>query len=270
MKIKINSMNNESNPSDDEIRSYMNFDQVVEAARKQSRKQKLHRIWIALPVIVVLILAWYLTTNRNDISPQTIANGDAERINAQTIETTPGTVKDQPDQPEELKSNSDEASPDKQAHIPGAHSSDKGNAKRGNPQLPDSGKMATTNDRKVQSGEPSAVNDKEQSQPDIYVQAEPQNGYAHLYKYFGENLKYPKEAIKDSIEGVETVSFTIDEQGHPANVAITHSLGKSFDNEAIRLIGAMPLWTPAMLNGRPVASQLSLPLTFEIKRTQKN
>src|SRR5690349_8955 len=74
MKIKINSMNTESNPSDDEIRSYMNFDRVIDAAKKQSRKRKLQKIWIVLPVFLTLFSAWYLATNRSDMSAQSVDN----------------------------------------------------------------------------------------------------------------------------------------------------------------------------------------------------
>ena len=75
--------------------------------------------------------------------------------------------------------------------------------------------------------------------------------------------------MKDSVQGIETVSFTIDQRGTPTLITITQSLGPLFDQEAIRVIREMPAWKPATLNGRPVASQLSVPLTFELKRIIK-
>jgi TonB family protein len=121
------------------------------------------------------------------------------------------------------------------------------------------------------SSKPPETARSEKSTPklDVYLQAEPLEGYTHLYAYFNENLLYPPQAVKDSVEGIETVSFTIDQQGMPTLITITQSLGPLFDQEAIRLIRQMPAWKPATLNGHPVASQLSVPLTFELKRIIK-
>lgn len=99
----------------------------------------------------------------------------------------------------------------------------------------------------------------------VYVQAEPLEGYAHLYDYFNSELIYPVVALKDSIQGVLTVSFTINKDGQPENLQYTNSLGEAFEEEAKRLILNMPTWKPATLNSEPVSSRLSLPLTFQIR-----
>lgn len=103
----------------------------------------------------------------------------------------------------------------------------------------------------------------------VYVQAEPMEGYAHLYEYFNNELIYPSVALKDSTQGVLTVSFTINRKGLPENLQFTNSLGEAFEEEAKRLILNMPLWKPATLNNQPVASRLSLPLTFQIQAEKK-
>ncbi|MEP6734639.1 MAG: energy transducer TonB [Chryseolinea sp.] len=104
---------------------------------------------------------------------------------------------------------------------------------------------------------------------DSYVEAEPQNGYADFYKYLNDNLRYPVETIKDSIQGVETISFTINAHGNMENILVRQSLGKSFDLEAVRVIQQIPAWKPAVLNGKAVASQISIPLTFHMERLKK-
>jgi TonB family protein len=103
----------------------------------------------------------------------------------------------------------------------------------------------------------------------VYNQAEPVEGYAHLYDYFNKELVYPVAALKDSIQGVLTVSFTINKDGLPENMQFTNSLGQPFEEEARRLILNMPSWNPATLNGQPVASRLSLPFTFQIQPLKK-
>ncbi len=103
----------------------------------------------------------------------------------------------------------------------------------------------------------------------VYVQAEPLEGYAHLYDYFNSELIYPVVALKDSIQGVLTVSFTINKDGLPENLQYANSLGEAFEEEAKRLILNMPSWKPATLNNEPVSSRLTLPLTFQIQSVKK-
>ncbi|HZY80579.1 MAG TPA: TonB family protein [Cyclobacteriaceae bacterium] len=102
--------------------------------------------------------------------------------------------------------------------------------------------------------------------PTSYVEAEPLNGYPELYAYFQKQLRYPIEALKDSIEGIVSVSFVINKDGKPEQIKILDSLGTPFDNEAIRVIEGMAAWKPASMNGKPVPARISMPLTFQINR----
>jgi TonB family protein len=102
-----------------------------------------------------------------------------------------------------------------------------------------------------------------------YMQAEPLLGYPDLYEYFNANLVYPPEALKDSIQGVQTVSFVINAEGKPEQIEVVKSLGEPFEKEVKRLIENMPEWKPATLNGKPVSSKISLPLTFQIQKIKK-
>ena len=101
---------------------------------------------------------------------------------------------------------------------------------------------------------------------DVYAEPEPVLGYPELYNYFNSNLNYPAEAEKDSIEGVVTVSFIISPTGETTKLNIVNSLGIPFDKEVTRLIENMPKWNPASLNGHPVASKISIPLTFKVRK----
>ncbi len=102
--------------------------------------------------------------------------------------------------------------------------------------------------------------------PSQFTEAEPIAGYSSLYEYFDQQLKYPIEAVRDSIAGIVTVSFVITEEGKPAQIKIENSLGAAFDKECERVIMAMPLWKPATINHKPIATRLSIPLTFKIKK----
>ena len=160
------------------------------------------------------------------------------------------------------------------------------NQKRNSPDLPldsavekpESGRIEPPKPNSARSPAPSAKHEKptdeasskEEDKPETaesgYIQAEPVQGYAELYEYFNANLVYPVEALKYSIQGVHTISFVINTQGMPEQIEIVKSLGPSFEKECKRLIENMPAWKPARLNGKPVPSKISLPLTFQIQK----
>lgn len=102
-----------------------------------------------------------------------------------------------------------------------------------------------------------------------YVQAEPVAGFSQFYEYFSSELKYPDEAVKDSIQGIVTVSFIITKEGKSENIKVINSLGQLFDKEVVRLIENMPAWKPATMNRKPVPSKISMPLTFRLERIKK-
>jgi len=102
-----------------------------------------------------------------------------------------------------------------------------------------------------------------------YVEAEPIPGFPKLYEYLNTKIIYPLQMVKDSIQGVESVSFVIDEKGNLGQIAILNSLGPLFDEETVRLLNQMPAWKPASLNGKPVGSRISLPLIFTVHASKK-
>jgi TonB family protein len=103
-----------------------------------------------------------------------------------------------------------------------------------------------------------------------FKEAVPVDGYPAIYEYFNRTLQYPEEGLKDSIQGVVTVSFIINEIGSPEKIQIENSLGEAFDRETIKMIEQMPRWNPATVNGKPIASRLAIPLTFQIKKINNN
>jgi hypothetical protein len=65
-----------------------------------------------------------------------------------------------------------------------------------------------------------------------------------LKKYISENTNYPLSAVKDSVEGVVRIMFTIDIDGSTKNFRVYQSLQKDIDNECIRVLLEMPRWKP--------------------------
>lgn len=55
-------------------------------------------------------------------------------------------------------------------------------------------------------------------------------------KYIKSNLKYPKKALENRIEGIVHLSAEINDNGDVTGVSIENGLGHGCDEEAIRLI----------------------------------
>ncbi len=81
-------------------------------------------------------------------------------------------------------------------------------------------------------------------------------------KFIQSRIVYPAEAIDARISGKVHVGFIIDETGKVIVTGIRKSVNPSLDEEAKRVIGLMPNWTPATFNGKPVKVRMSLPVNF--------
>ncbi|HJP62925.1 MAG TPA: energy transducer TonB [Mucilaginibacter sp.] len=89
-------------------------------------------------------------------------------------------------------------------------------------------------------------------------------GMAKLYQYILKNLKYPKEALENKVQGRVLVSFIIEKDGTLTDIKVSKGLTPETDAEAIRLIQACPKWRPGTQGGRPVRVQYIIPIKFEL------
>ena len=99
------------------------------------------------------------------------------------------------------------------------------------------------------------------------VEVDPQfeGGLEALYKYLAENIKYPEQAKSDGIQGRVFVRFVIEADGSVTNAQVLRGIGGGCDEEALRVVEAMPKWTPGMQQGKPVRVQFNLPITFKLQ-----
>lgn len=237
MKTKLKIVKNRPDISDEEIRSYMDFDSLINKhiAQKKTGLNGKHIAAIVVAITGIAVMMYFLWPEAPVPTSQ-----DAP-VQEEVTSTT--KLPDEPTEqivvPEQQKKSSDDA--------------DK-----------------STDSKPVQSiTEKTEKIITEAEQPESsYHEAEPTEGYQNLYEYFARELRYPAEAVKDSTQGIVTVSFLIDKDGKPAQIKIQNSLGVAFDKEAMRLIENMPAWKPATLNGKPVPAKMSMPLTFQIVKTK--
>lgn len=79
------------------------------------------------------------------------------------------------------------------------------------------------------------------------------------------HIYYPEQARNNGDEGNVDVLFEIDKEGIVHTLSVKHSSGsKELDNEALRVINAMPRWNPAKYNGNPIPYVMMLPVHFRI------
>jgi TonB family protein len=71
---------------------------------------------------------------------------------------------------------------------------------------------------------------------------EPAEGYVHFDDYVASNLKMPEELKTKTIAGEVQLSFDVDKDGKPTNIAVVKSLCEKCDQEAIRLLKEGPKW----------------------------
>ncbi|AYA38278.1 energy transducer TonB [Hymenobacter oligotrophus] len=96
------------------------------------------------------------------------------------------------------------------------------------------------------------------------VMPEFEGGQAALVKYLQRNLRYPAQALGSKKEGKVFVAFTVNTLGEITDVEVIKGLGHGTDEEAARVIRAMPRWQAGKQNGRSVSVRYTLPITFKI------
>ena len=90
-------------------------------------------------------------------------------------------------------------------------------------------------------------------------------GEAELFKYLGKSIKYPQMAQDASISGVVYVTFVVGKDGKISDAKVLRGIGGGCDEEALRVVRAMPTWKPGKQRGKPVTVQYNLPIRFTLR-----
>lgn len=89
-------------------------------------------------------------------------------------------------------------------------------------------------------------------------------GERELANFISYNIRYPKEAMQQGIEGRILCSFIVADDGSISNIEVVSGLDEALNNEAIRILGLMPKWKPGENNGEKVNVKCLLPIDFKI------
>lgn len=106
-------------------------------------------------------------------------------------------------------------------------------------------------------------------QAEIFTVVEEQPGYPGGEEarigFLQQNIKYPEEAKELGIQGKVFVTFVVEVDGSITDVRVLRGIGGGCDEEAIRVVRAMPKWVPGKQRGVPVRVQFNLPIKFTLQ-----
>jgi len=115
---------------------------------------------------------------------------------------------------------------------------------------------------------PIVAEEEEVSEVEIFTVVEESptfpGGDAARIKFLQENIKYPQIARESSIQGTVYVTFVVERTGKVTDVRVLRGIGGGCDEEAVRVIKAMPNWNPGKQRGKPVRVQFNMPIKFTL------
>jgi TonB family protein len=92
-------------------------------------------------------------------------------------------------------------------------------------------------------------------------------GFDAMYKFLGENIKYPEVAKKKGVSGTVYITFVVMKDGTPKSFELLRGIGAGCDEEALRVMKIMPKWEPGKEKGKPVNVQYTLPIKFSLDKS---
>lgn len=87
-------------------------------------------------------------------------------------------------------------------------------------------------------------------------------GITKFYEYLKQNIRYPREARINGVEGNVYVQFVVDQYGNIRNVEVVKGIGSGCDLEAERVLKSVPKFNPGYHKGKPVPVRMVLPVMF--------
>jgi len=91
-----------------------------------------------------------------------------------------------------------------------------------------------------------------------------QDGRTALLRYIYQNIQYPPLALKQRINGRVVCSFIVNEDGSISDVTLVQGVYIFLDEEVLRVISSMPLWNPALQDGKAIKIKYIMPVVFRL------
>lgn len=89
-------------------------------------------------------------------------------------------------------------------------------------------------------------------------------GNVALIKFIYSHIQYPSAALQQRIQGRVWCSFMVNRDGTVSDVMLEEGIYISLDEEAVRVLKAMPPWIPGKTRGKNIKVKVYLPIVFKI------
>ena len=83
-------------------------------------------------------------------------------------------------------------------------------------------------------------------------------------KFLRDNLKYPRVDKAGNIEGTVYLNFLVNKKGEIKKVKVLRGVSPTLDAEAIRVVKAMPNWSPGKQRGKAVNVSYNFRIKFKL------
>jgi periplasmic protein TonB len=115
---------------------------------------------------------------------------------------------------------------------------------------------------------PAVVEEEEVAEAEIFTVVEESpsfpGGDVARIQFLQQNIVYPQMARESGIQGTVYVTFVVERNGAVTDVRVLRGIGGGCDEEAVRVIKAMPKWNPGKQRGKPVRVQFNMPIKFTL------
>lgn len=87
--------------------------------------------------------------------------------------------------------------------------------------------------------------------------------------WVNRRLRYPESAKAAGVTGRVVVRFKVNSDGRVSDVSVLHGVCDALDEEAVRVVGSSPDWTPGEIEGKPTATTFTFPVIFALRNVEK-
>jgi TonB family protein len=102
--------------------------------------------------------------------------------------------------------------------------------------------------------------------PPVMELASPAGGRKLFKQYLEQNLRYPKQAIANQVEGKVTIQFSIGATGQLSDFRVIRGIGHGCDEEVIRLVKEGPKWAPTKKDAVSIRDKVKVRMKFALPK----
>ncbi|HSO88404.1 MAG TPA: M56 family metallopeptidase [Draconibacterium sp.] len=118
---------------------------------------------------------------------------------------------------------------------------------------------------KKEAIQPKSLNTNEEIFFIVEEMPEFPGGEMALRQFMANHVEYPDDAQKSGIQGKVYVTFVVSKDGSVADAKIARGVSPSLDAEALRVVNALPKWTPGKQKGKFVNVSYTVPINFVLQ-----